>query len=130
MHLVHTQVEGARRVVPRDVVVVGAGAAGLACAAELQRTGHAVTVLERAARVGESWRGRYDRLRLNTSRPFSKLLGMPYPAGTPMFPSRDQVVEYLERFALEAQLDIHFGVAVRRIDRDCGDWRVGTDGAT
>jgi cation diffusion facilitator CzcD-associated flavoprotein CzcO len=55
------------------VVVVGAGPAGLASAAELGRRGIRATVLEAATEVGWSWRGRYDGLRLNSSRPFSKL---------------------------------------------------------
>ena len=73
-------------------VVIGAGPAGLATAAQLRRRGVPVLVIERAGAVGASWRGRYDRLRLNSSRPFSKLPGARYPKGTPMFPSRDQVV--------------------------------------
>src|SRR5829696_7578802 len=82
----------------REVVVVGAGAAGLASAAELRRRGFAVVVLEQSA-VGASWRGRYDRLSLNSSRPFSKLPGSRYARGTGMFPSRDQMIGYLEGYA-------------------------------
>jgi putative flavoprotein involved in K+ transport len=79
-----------------QTVVIGAGPAGLATAAQLGRAGIPVLVLERADAVAASWRDRYDRLRLNSSRPFSKLPGARYPRGTGMFPSRDQVVEYLE----------------------------------
>ena len=56
-------------------VVIGAGPAGLASAAELRRRGVPAVVLERADGVAASWRGRYDRLRLNSSRWFSKLPG-------------------------------------------------------
>ena len=59
-------------------VVIGAGPGGLASAAELRRRGVPAVVLERADAVGASWRGRYDRLRLNTSRWFSKLPGGRY----------------------------------------------------
>ena len=62
-------------------VVIGAGPAGLASAAELRRRGVPAVVLERADAVAASWRGRYDRLRLNTSRWFSKLPGGSLRAG-------------------------------------------------
>ena len=51
-------------------VVIGAGPAGLASAAELRRRGVPAVVLEQADAIGASWRGRYDRLRLNSSRWF------------------------------------------------------------
>jgi putative flavoprotein involved in K+ transport len=96
-------------------VVIGAGPAGLAAAAELQRRGLTVTVLERSDEIGTSWRGRYDRLRLNSSRPFSKLPRMAYARGVGMFPTRDEMVRYLEDYA--RGLDIRFGTEVRRIER-------------
>jgi cation diffusion facilitator CzcD-associated flavoprotein CzcO len=108
------------------VVVIGAGPGGLASAAELGRRGVASVVLEQASAVGSSWRGRYDRLRLNSSRPFSKLPGQRYAHGTGMFPSRDEVVRYLDSYARVHGLDVRFGTRVERIDQDGGRWVVGT----
>jgi cation diffusion facilitator CzcD-associated flavoprotein CzcO len=110
----------------RQTVVIGAGPAGLATAAQLRRVGMPVLVLERSDAVASSWRGRYDRLRLNSSRPFSKLPGARYPRGTPMFPSRDQVVDYLERYARDHELEIRFRTHVQRIERDGTGWAVHT----
>jgi cation diffusion facilitator CzcD-associated flavoprotein CzcO len=107
-------------------VVIGAGPAGLATAAQLRERGVPVTVIERAGAVGASWRGRYDRLKLNSSRPFSKLPGARYPAGTPMFPSRDQVVAYLEDYARKNELEIRFRTRVERIDPHGGGWCIQT----
>jgi cation diffusion facilitator CzcD-associated flavoprotein CzcO len=110
----------------RRVVVVGAGPAGLAAAAELQREGITPLVLEKEDTIATSWRGRYDRLRLNTSRLNSKLPGSRYPRGTPIFPSRDDVVTYLEGYARKNKLEIQFGTRVERIDRDNGAWVLRT----
>jgi len=84
-------------------------------------------VLERSDGVASSWRGRYDRLRLNSSRPFSKLPRTRYPRGTGIFPSRDQVVEYLDDYARRHQLDIRLRTHVDRIDQDGDAWVVRTN---
>jgi cation diffusion facilitator CzcD-associated flavoprotein CzcO len=108
------------------VVVVGAGPAGLASAAELGRRGISVTVLERASAVASSWRGRYDRLRLNSSRPFSKLPGGRYARGTPIFPSRDEVVSYLEGYASRNRIDVRLGTRLERIELGGDGWLLRT----
>ena len=110
-------------------VVIGAGPAGLASAAELRRRGVPAVVLERTDGVAASWRGRYDRLRLNTSRWISKLPGGRYAPGTGVFPSRDEVVRYLEDYATDNALDVRLNTEVQRIDRDGAGWVVRTSGA-
>ena len=113
----------------REIVVVGAGQAGLSTALSLKDVGLKPLVLERAGAVGSSWRSRYDRLRLNTWQGHSHLPDRPFPKGTPKFPSRDQVVEHLERHAAEDGLEFRFGVSVDRIDRDGDGWLLkATDG--
>ena len=109
-------------------VVIGAGPAGLASAAELRRRGVPAVVLERADGVAASWRGRYDRLRLNTSRWFSRLPGGSYARGTGIFPSRDEVVRYLEDYATRQRprrAPEHRGAAHRPRRRGLGRADVG-----
>jgi cation diffusion facilitator CzcD-associated flavoprotein CzcO len=104
-----------------DVLIIGAGPAGLACAAVLRRAGVAATVLERSGTPAASWRARPTGLRLNTSRAFSHLPGLRFPRRAGTFPGRDDVVSYLESYAAHHRLDIRPGTDVRRIDRATGD---------
>jgi putative flavoprotein involved in K+ transport len=108
----------------RSTVVIGAGPAGLAVAAELGRLGVQATVLEQSSALGASWRARYDRLRLNSSRWFSNLPGMRHERGGGAFPSRDQMVKYLEDYA--RALDVRVNTRVERVDRDEGGWALRT----
>jgi cation diffusion facilitator CzcD-associated flavoprotein CzcO len=109
------------------VVVVGAGPAGLAAAGALAHLGIKALILERD-RVGSSWHGRYDRLRLNSSRWTSRLPHSRYRRGTPLFPTRDQVVRYLEEYAAQHELEVRTGITVERIERD-GGWKLETSSA-
>jgi len=109
-----------------EAVVMGAGPAGLAAAAELGRRGVRAVVLERTDAVGASWRGRYDRLRLNSSRWSSQLPGARYARGTGIFPPRDEVVRYLEEYAASWALDVRLNTSVERIDREGDSWRLRT----
>jgi cation diffusion facilitator CzcD-associated flavoprotein CzcO len=108
------------------VVIVGAGAAGLAASAELRRAGVPSVVLERSDAVAASWRGRYDRLRLNTCRWTSTLPHSRFRRGTALFPSRDEVVSYLEGYARDNELDVRPGTLVEKIDRQDGGWTLST----
>ena len=107
------------------IVVVGAGSAGLASAAMLQRAGKQVVVLERAA-VGAAWTTRYDRLHLHTVRWLSCLPGCRMPRAFGKWPARDSVTDYLRRYAAHHALDVRTSAEVERIDRVDGSWHVTT----
>lgn len=109
-----------------DAIIVGAGPAGLACAAMMKARGLDVAVLEKADRVGAVWRRHYDRLHLHTDRKHSGLAGFAMPATYPLYPSRAQVVDYLERYAARFDVKPVFGATVSRIQRVSGLWRVET----
>jgi putative flavoprotein involved in K+ transport len=110
------------------VVVVGAGAAGLATAAALREGGRDVTVFERADRVGASWAGRYDSLHLHTVRWLSGLPGVPIPRSYGKWVARDDLLQYLATYARKRSLEPELGTTVTRIDHDGnGGWVVRTD---
>lgn len=92
-----------------DVVIVGAGPAGLAAAATLRARGIDATIIERG-RVGESWRGRYDRLHLHTIRSLPHLPGHRIPSDFGRWVARDQFVQYLEQYAAHHRLEPRFGI--------------------
>ena len=109
-----------------QVAVIGAGPAGVSVALSLRDRGLRPLLIDRADEVGSAWRGRYDRLKLNTGRPFSHLPNRRYPKGTPMFPTRDQVVALLDRHAHQDGVELRLGTAVNRIDRQPGGWVLRT----
>ena len=109
-----------------DVIVVGAGPAGLACAAQLAGRGLTALLLEKAGSVGPVWRRHYDRLHLHTDRGHSALPGLPMPRTYPRYPSRDQVVAYLESYAEHFGLKPTFHCDVRTLRREAGLWHADT----
>jgi len=109
-----------------QVIVLGAGPAGLAAAAEAHRNGLAVEVLEATGSIGASWRRHYDRLHLHTTRRLSGLPGGPIPARLGRWIARDDFVAYLEAYAGQLGVPVRFGVRAERIDRGSGEWRVAT----
>jgi thioredoxin reductase len=97
--------------------VVGAGAAGLAAVKVLTERGFAVDCFERTDRIGGHWHTDYESLHLITSRDLSGFAGYPMPSSYPVYPSRNQMRDYLEGFATETGVRAHvrFGVRVERI---------------
>ena len=117
---------GARGADETEVIVIGAGPAGLAVGACLRDQGVPFEILEQADAVGSSWRRHYERLHLHTVKQFSALPLLPWPASVPMYPSRAQMVEYLERYAERFRLAPRFGEAAARARHDGSRWVVQT----
>jgi cation diffusion facilitator CzcD-associated flavoprotein CzcO len=91
-----------------QTIVIGAGPAGLSVAACLKQANVPCLILEQSDRVGSVWHRHYDRLQLHTDKWNSQLPFFPYPPTYPIYPSRTQVIKYLESYAEKFELDIRF----------------------
>jgi putative flavoprotein involved in K+ transport len=98
-----------------DVAVVGGGQAGLAIGYNLAREGQRFVILEAADSIGAAWRTRWDSLVLFTPRRYSALAGMPFPGDPDGYPTRDEVIAYLEEYAETFELPVRLNAPVRRL---------------
>ena len=102
---------------PLDVIVVGAGQAGLAIGHYLARRGLSFVLLEAGAEVGHSWRNRWDSLRMFSPAQYDSLPGMPFPAAADSHPSKDDVADYLAAYANRFNLPVRLNSPVLRMHR-------------
>lgn len=101
-----------------EVVVVGAGQAGLAIGHFLGRQERRFVILERNGDIAPAWRERWDSLTLFTSRRYCALPGVAFPGDPDGYATRDEVIEYLERYAAAFELPIVLNSDVKELDRD------------
>src|SRR5437764_12349591 len=99
-------------------VVVGGGQAGLAVGRELAKRGQRFVILDASERVGDTWRRRWDSLRLFTPARYDGLPGWRFPAPGWSFPTKDEMADYLETYAAKFELPVRTGVRVDRLSRD------------
>jgi putative flavoprotein involved in K+ transport len=118
--------EGVRRE-RMDVIVIGAGQAGLSVGYHLKKLGLEFRILDANARVGDSWRQRWDSLRLFTPNRFNGLDGMPFPGPRYAFPTKDEMADYLESYAAHFQLPVLHGQRVNRLRREGARYVAVTD---
>ncbi|HWX09051.1 MAG TPA: NAD(P)/FAD-dependent oxidoreductase [Gaiellaceae bacterium] len=109
-----------------ELVIVGAGSAGLATGALLRREGLEPLLLEAGPEPGAAWRERYDRLRLHTPRLLSGLPGRRIPRRFGRWVTRDDLLEYFREYAEAERLDMRTGTRVERIEPDGNAWRLET----
>jgi putative flavoprotein involved in K+ transport len=111
-----------------DTVIIGGGQAGLAAGYYLSQQKRDFVILDTHARAGDSWRKRWDSLRLFTPASFNHLPGMPFPKSTDRFPTKDEMADYLESYVGGFQLPMLFNTPVDELTRD-GDTYLITAGA-
>jgi putative flavoprotein involved in K+ transport len=111
-----------------ETVIIGAGQAGLSAAYHLQRRGVECLVLDGIVRIGDQWRDRYNSLRLFTPAHADSLDGLRFPGDPQAFPSKDDMADYLELYALAHNLPVRLRSRVRRLTTgDAGGYVVELD---
>lgn len=112
---------------PLDVLIIGAGQAGLALGHHLRRAGLNFLLTDAAPRVGHSWRSRYDSLVLFTPAKRDALPGLPFPGHPEHYPTKDEVADYLEEYVRTFGLPLELGTRVTRVGQVPGGFAVTTD---
>src|SRR6185503_2227996 len=100
-----------------DVVVIGGGQAGLSVGYHLMKRGVRFVILDGSARIGDTWRKRWDSLRLFTPAWLDSLDGLPFPAPPDYFPTKDEMGDYLQLYAAHFKLPVQSGVRVESVSR-------------
>jgi putative flavoprotein involved in K+ transport len=101
-----------------ETVVIGGGQAGLAVGYQLAKRDRLFVILEANERIGDSWRKRWDSLRLFTPARYNGLDGFPFPADGWSFTTKDEMADYLEAYAARFDLPVRTGVRVQKLFRD------------
>jgi len=101
-----------------ETIVIGGGQAGLATGYQLARRGLPFVILDAGERVGDSWRKRWESLRLFTPARYDSLPGMPFPAPASTYPTKDEIADYLQSYATSFDLPIRGGVKVDRLFKE------------
>jgi putative flavoprotein involved in K+ transport len=109
-----------------QVLVIGAGQAGLTIAARLRQLDVSAVVIEREARVGDNWRHRYSSLVLHNQVWANHLPYLKFPASWPAYLSKDELADWLEAYASIMSLDVWASTEITgaRYDEPAGRWAV------
>jgi putative flavoprotein involved in K+ transport len=110
-----------------ETVIVGGGQAGLAMGYHLAKRGRPFVILDENEQIGYAWRNRWDSLRLFTPAKYNRLAGMRFPANSVSFPTKDEMADYLARYAARFGLPVRTGVRVDGLYKD-GERFVVTSG--
>jgi indole-3-pyruvate monooxygenase len=105
-----------------QTLIVGASVAGLASAAALKRMHVEYIIIEKQAQVATPWRNHYDRLHLHTNKRVSHLPYKTFDSAIPRYPSRQQVIDYLEDYQKEFDINAVFNTEARSIKKAGDHW--------
>ncbi len=113
-----------------EALIVGASISGLACAASLRKQNIEYNIIEKQGQVVAPWRNHYERLCLHTSKSLSNLPYKKFDKNIPSYPSRQQVVDYLEDYQKEFDINPVFNTEALSIKKEDNEWITETSNGT
>jgi len=113
-----------------DVLIIGAGPAGITSAYYLAQAGISYKVVDRAEVVGSTWANLYPSLQLNTSRYYSHLPEKNFPRSFGVYATGKQYYAHLVEFVQQHDFNIELGVDVYRVTPERDLWRVESSTGT
>jgi putative flavoprotein involved in K+ transport len=117
MRAQHESANGTRSAERVETVIIGGGQAGLALGYHLMTRNRPFVILDANERIGDSWRARWDSLRLFTPARYDGLPGLRFPAPSWSFPTKDEMGDYLEAYATRFGFHVRTGVSVDCVSR-------------
>jgi indole-3-pyruvate monooxygenase len=111
-----------------DTIIIGASAAGLACAVCLKQYQIPFILLEQSDKVGIEWTNRYDRLHLHTPKKHSELPHFRMPVNFDRYVAKDDFVTYLQQYSNVFNIQPVFNKKVIHVRRTENLWEVFTTG--
>lgn len=109
-----------------DVVIIGAGQAGIATGYYVKQTGLSFVLIDANQEIGDSWRNRYDSLVLFTPRKYSSLPGLRMNGRPEGFPTKNEIATYLQQYAIQNNLPIELNTTVRSVSKHQGIYLIDT----
>lgn len=110
-----------------NTIIIGGGQAGLAMGYYLKKTGASFLILDQSSGVGESWKKRYDSLKLFTPRSMSSLPDLPLSGNENDYPGKDEIASYLETYAKKFELPIRLNTVVEKLEKKGGVFHIETN---
>jgi putative flavoprotein involved in K+ transport len=98
-----------------NVIIIGGSQAGLSMGFFLRNSNLSYIILDRSSEVGESWKDRYDSLKLFTPSYLSTLPGLSIERSSNLYPTKDQIADYLKRYAQKYSLPLQLNTEVQRV---------------
>src|SRR5882757_579519 len=105
-----------------DTLIIGASISGLACAAALQKQGIGYIIVEKEGQAGMPWRNHYERLHLHTNKRRSSLPFKKFGPMIPRYPDRQQVIDYIDDYRKEFNIQPVFNTEAIAIRKEEGHW--------